>query len=439
MGGGAVLTQVGEQPAAGEEADDGLGAGGGGAGEGEVEAAFLEAQCGDAVDGVGAESFGGLSQQAECVVVAQEPMTGAFEVELLAHLGGGRHHRGVRKAAAVNAFDALADLAEAVLHPHDLADVGQEPDGQRAAAQGEGRPQFEQPRAAVVAKGEFALEQIGGLAVGALPPQVGRGDLHRNGGFGLQCGEVGRGEARSEADVDAGRREVGGAGGGGLLAQQRGEDVAVDREAGVGAAAQDRAAGGKTELPDLAAGRRRLHLGEHPARRAADGGELGDQLAQAVAGDHQHAGQIAFAVVGGAAVAEGQVLGVRILEQAVFQRVGQQARQIAAGATGQRHFEPQALGAGKDDFAFGGGGPVAGLGMAFGDGLAVVAEQHPRAVGPGGPLFVDGEEEAGAHSGFTAVFARRWWASSGCGRAALPCAPWRRRSGRGRWPGSGGW
>ena len=142
---------------------------------------------------------------------------------------------------------------------------------------------------------------------------------------------------------------------------------------------------------------------------------------------------------GGAAVAEGQVLGVRILEQAVFQRVGQQARQIAAGATGQRHFEPQALGAGEDDFAFGGGGPVAGLGMAFGDGLAVVAEQHPRAVGPGGPLFVDGEEEAGAHSGFTAVFARRWWASSGCGRAALPCAPWRRRSGRGRWPGSGGW
>jgi hypothetical protein len=77
-GGAAFLAQVGEQAAAGQQPDQGFGTGGGGAAQGQVEAAVLEAQGGDAVGGVGAEGFGGLGQQGQGVVVAEQAVAGPF-------------------------------------------------------------------------------------------------------------------------------------------------------------------------------------------------------------------------------------------------------------------------------------------------------------------------------------------------------------------------
>ena len=156
----------------------------------------------------------------------------------------------------------------------------------------------------------------------------------------------------------------------------------------------------------------RLHLGQHPARRAADGGELGGDLAQALAGDDQHAGELALAVAGRAAVADGEVLGVRVFQQAVFEGVGEQARQVAALGAGQQHLEPQALGAGEDDLALGGGGPVAGLGVALGGRLPSGPRSTHGQSGRARPLFVDGEEEAVAHNSFCQTMVGQFWLRS---------------------------
>ena len=120
--------------------------------------------------------------EGEGVVVPQQAVAGALDVELLAHLGGRGDHRAVGEGAAVDPLDAFAGLTDLLTQPQGLADVDGEPQGQGAGADDEGGAQPAEPPGAGFAEGELAVEEVGALAVDALPPAVGRagGDGERD-------------------------------------------------------------------------------------------------------------------------------------------------------------------------------------------------------------------------------------------------------------------
>ena len=260
-----VAAQVGQRAAGRQQADEGLGAGRGGAAQGQVEAAVLEAQGGDAVGGVGAQGLGGLGQQGQGVVIAEQAMAGAFGVQLLPHLGGRGDHRCIGEGAAKDPFDTRFETAQNMSLPQHLTHIGGQPEAQCSHRQQGGGAQSADPRRTLVSAGELAVEQVGGLALVSLPPQVGRGGAQTQATFGGRGSEVESRAPRGGMQVDLGRGRVGRPGAGGLRGQQRNQDVPVKGQPGPRVGAQDGALGGQAEMPAGVVGRGGLQLGHDPA------------------------------------------------------------------------------------------------------------------------------------------------------------------------------